>query len=72
MLVICCICNLQTELCPPGFAARSWYAHQGQKCVAGAAGANIEKVGNFAASGFIFKDNVEVVVIDDPEVGFFG
>ena len=38
---------------------------------AGSAQANIEKVGDFAASGFIFKDNVDIIVIEDPEVRLF-
>jgi catabolite regulation protein CreA len=35
--------------------------------IAGAAWAGRDKVGEFQASGFLFKDTVEVNALDDPE-----
>lgn len=35
---------------------------------AGSSGAAIDKVGSFGASGFVFKDTVDVISVEDPEV----
>jgi catabolite regulation protein CreA len=35
--------------------------------LAGAAWAGRDKIGEFQASGFLFKDTVEVNALDDPE-----
>jgi catabolite regulation protein CreA len=35
---------------------------------AGCACADADKFGEFAASGFIFKDTVDVIAFEDPEV----
>jgi catabolite regulation protein CreA len=40
-----------------------------QILLAGAAWAGRDKVGEFQASGFLFKDTVEVNALDDPEGG---
>lgn len=37
---------------------------------AGAAWAGRDKIGEFQASGFLFKDTVEVNALDDPEGAF--
>ncbi|MCG8340202.1 MAG: CreA family protein [Cytophagales bacterium] len=37
-------------------------------CLPGVSLANKSVVGDFSAGGLIFKDEVEVVAIDDPEV----
>jgi catabolite regulation protein CreA len=35
-------------------------------CVRAAGPAHAERVGEFAGSGFLFKDNIEVVALEDP------
>jgi hypothetical protein len=37
---------------------------------AGASQAYVDKVGEFGASGFIFKDTVDVISYEDPAVRF--
>lgn len=37
-------------------------------CPSGSSHASIEKIGSFGASGFVFKDTVDVISIEDTEV----